>query len=117
MAVVFVKSTAAFFILSVAEKEQQCKGFFRTNRSIFHLLTIEIYQGICYNYKISILFAEFKSRGEFYMKPRKGAAVLCAACLIGTGASVLPAPAAVHAAEEAPLVYEGLKYETAEGGD
>ena len=49
------------------------------------------------------------------MKPRKGAAVLCAACLIGTGASVLPAPAAVHAAEEAPLVYEGLKYETAEG--
>ena len=48
------------------------------------------------------------------MKPWKSAALLCAACLIGTGAA-LPAPAAICTAEEAQPVYEGLKYETAEG--
>lgn len=54
-------------------------------------------------------------RGIF-MKNKRGAALLCAACLIGTGAAVLPAPAAVYAAEE-ELVQEadGLKYEVNDG--
>ncbi len=49
------------------------------------------------------------------MKKRRGAALLCAACLIGTGAAVLPAPAAVLAAEDTVLEAEGLKYEIADG--
>ena len=50
------------------------------------------------------------------MKAKRGAAMLCAACLIWTGAAALPAPAAVCAAEEetAPE-FEGLRYEIADG--
>lgn len=50
------------------------------------------------------------------MKAMRGAAMLCAACLIGTGICSLPAPAAVYAAEEetAPE-FEGLRYEAADG--
>ena len=48
------------------------------------------------------------------MKAKKGAAMLCAACLIGTGA-VLPAPPAAYAAEETQPVYEGLKYAVTDG--
>ena len=50
------------------------------------------------------------------MKNKRGAALLCAACLIGTGAAVLPAPAAVYAAEEETVQEaDGLKYEIADG--
>lgn len=48
------------------------------------------------------------------MKLFQGAAVLCAACLILTGAAALPEPAAVYAAEEEQPVYQGMLYETAE---
>ena len=49
------------------------------------------------------------------MKTRRGAALLCAACLIATGTAALPAPAAVFAAEEeAVLEADGLKYEIAD---
>lgn len=48
------------------------------------------------------------------MKTGKGAAMLCAACLIGTGAA-LPAPSSVYAAEETQPVYEGLKYAVTDG--
>ena len=50
------------------------------------------------------------------MKAKRGAAMLCAACLIWTGAAALPAPAAVCAAEEeAAPVFEGLRYEITDG--
>ena len=50
------------------------------------------------------------------MKAKRGAAMLCAACLIGTGVCSMPVPAAVYAAEEetAPE-FEGLRYEAADG--
>ena len=64
----------------------------------------------------NIRLLKHESRGENLMKAMRGAAMLCAACLIGTGICSLPAPAAVYAAEEetAPE-FEGLRYETADG--
>ena len=50
------------------------------------------------------------------MKAKRGAALLCAACLIGTGAYSLPATAVCIAAEEETAKETaGLKYEAADG--
>lgn len=49
------------------------------------------------------------------MKTLRRAALLCAACLLWTGAAALPAAAADSAAEDTQPAYEGLLYETADG--
>ena len=54
--------------------------------------------------------------GKFHMKVKRGAALLCAACLIGTGAYSLPAAAVrIAAEEETAKETAGLKYEAADG--